>query len=250
LKNLSFGALITLSLLPLLSKATDISTSRASSASAKSGDVNEVSKGNEVSGKKEQRPNLPASTLPVERIRVLGSKDAGLELSSDKILKVPGAGNDPIKAIESFPGVILADGIAPAVRGSSPRDMYYQTDNVPVGYVFHNDGYSTFHPNLIKSFELKTGAWESTFSDSIGGVIDTKLRDPEITDFTGVADISLLRTGILVESKLTDTSAFYFAARQSLIHLYIETMTISLNILTTSMIIINSWYKLPALMTM
>ena len=221
MRNLSFGALITLSLLPLLSKASDIITSPESTQGV---DLNvaEMGEVNEVRVKNEQQPNLPTSALPVEIIRVLGSKDAGLELSSDKILKVPGAGNDPIKAIESFPGVILADGIAPAVRGSSPQDMYYQTDDVPVGYVFHNDGYSTFHPNLIKSFELKTGAWESTFSDSIGGVIDTTLRDPEITDFTGVADISLLRTGILVESKLTDTSAFYFAARQSLIHLYID----------------------------
>ena len=211
MRSLSYSALISLSLLSQLSNAADsVSETQPMPLSD-----------NEVSVPKDVLPELRQSSRPPERIRVLGSKDAGLELSSDKILKVPGAGNDPIKAIESFPGVILADGIAPAVRGSSPKDMYYQTDGVPVGYVFHNDGYSTFHPNLIKSFELKTGAWESSFSDSIGGVIDTKLRDPEITDFTGVADVSLLRTGILVESKITDSSAFYFAARQSLIHLYL-----------------------------
>ncbi|MDC2890901.1 hypothetical protein [Psychrosphaera algicola] len=114
----------------------------------------------------------------VEKIRVIGSKDSGLELSSDKILKVPDAGNDPIRAVESLPGVVLANGFAPAVRGSSPFDMYYQSDDVPIGNVFHNDSVSTFHPNLIKSFELKTGAWESDFADAIGGVIDTKLREP------------------------------------------------------------------------
>ncbi|MBU2917199.1 hypothetical protein KO505_04370 [Psychrosphaera sp. F3M07] len=169
-------------------------------------------------------PAIPQATRPPERIRVIGSRDSGLELSSEKILKVPGAGNDPIRAIESLPGVVLANGFAPAVRGSSPNDMYYQTDGVPVGYVFHNDSYSSFHPNLIKSFELKTGAWESSFSDSIGGVIDTTLRDPEITEFNGVADFSFLRAGILVESKLTDTSAFYLAARQSLIHIYLDAL--------------------------
>ena len=158
----------------------------------------------------------------IERIRVVGAKDSGLELSSTKILKVPGAGNDPIRAIESLPGVVLANGFAPVVRGSSPNDMYYQSDGVPVGNVFHIDSVSTFHPNLIQSFELKTGAWESEFSDSIGGVIDTRLRDPELQDVTTTLDLSFLRAGVLVESQLSDDSAFYLAFRQSLIHLYIE----------------------------
>lgn len=160
----------------------------------------------------------------VEKIRVIGSKDSGLELSSEKILKVPGAGNDPIRAIESLPGVVLANGFAPAVRGSSPNDMYYQSDDVPIGNVFHNDSVSTFHPNLIKSFELKTGAWEAGFNDAIGGVIDTRLRDPGFTEPTAIVDLSFLRTGVLFESKLSDDSAFYLAFRQSLIHLYIENL--------------------------
>lgn len=160
----------------------------------------------------------------VEKIRVIGSKDAGLELSSAKILKVPGAGNDPIRAVESLPGVILAEGFAPAVRGSSPFDMYYQSDLVPVGNVFHFDSVSTFHPNLIQSFELKTGAWESQFSDSIGGVIDTRLREPSGGDLSAIVDLSFLRAGVLVESDITEDSSFYFAFRQSLIHLYIENL--------------------------
>jgi hypothetical protein len=158
----------------------------------------------------------------VEKIRVVGARDAGLELSSEKILKVPGAGNDPIKAVESLPGVVLANGFAPAVRGSAPNDMFYQSDLVPVGNVFHFDSFSTFHPNLIQSFELKTGAWESQFSDSIGGVIDTTLRDPSAKDMSAIVDLSFLRAGVLIESELTDDSAFYFAFRQSLVHLYIE----------------------------
>lgn len=162
------------------------------------------------------------SKRPIEKIRVIGSKDAGLELSSEKILKVPGAGNDPIKAIESLPGVVLARGFAPAVRGSSPQDMYYQSDDVPVGNVFHLDSFSTFHPNLIQSFELKTGAWEAEYYDAIGGVIDTKLRDPDFIEPKVIFDFSFLRTGLLYESKVSDSSAVYFAVRQSLVHLYIE----------------------------
>lgn len=160
----------------------------------------------------------------VEKIRVLGNRDAGIELSSEKILKVPGAGNDPIRAVESLPGVVLANGFAPAVRGSSPNDMYYQTDDVPVGNVFHNDAASTFHPNLIQSFELKTGAWESSFTDAIGGVIATKLKEPEFTEPNTIVDLSFLRASFLFESALSEDSAFYVAVRQSLVHLYIENL--------------------------
>ena len=170
---------------------------------------------NEVTKEQEKEP---------EKIRVVGSRDSGIELTTDKILKVPGASNDPIKAVESLPGVVLADGYAPAVRGSSPNDMYYRSDEVPVGNVFHLDSYSTFHPNLIQSFELKTGAWESEFSDAIGGVIDTTLREPEFVEPTATVDLSFLRAGVLVETQITDSTAMYLAYRESLIHLYIENL--------------------------
>lgn len=160
----------------------------------------------------------------VEKVRVIGTVDSGIQLSTKKILKVPGAGNDPLRAVESLPGVVLANGFAPAVRGSSPRDMYYETDGVPVGAVFHNDGTSTLYPNLIRSFELKTGAWESEFFDATGGIITTSLRDPVIDDLNVELDLSFLRVGGMIESKINDTSAFYFAARQSVIHLYIESV--------------------------
>ncbi len=221
MRYLSFTPLLIVGLLPLLADANGSNATDAKLIEA-SPEVEVSTTEDEVEQPLTVTPQLTSVGRPPETIRVIGSRDSGIELSSDKILKVPGAGNDPIRAIESLPGVVLANGFAPAVRGSSPSDMYYQTDGVPVGYVFHNDSYSSFHPNLIKSFELKTGAWESGFSDSIGGVIDTKLRDPEIKDFSGVADFSFLRTGLLIESKLTDTSAFYLAARQSLIHIYID----------------------------
>lgn len=172
----------------------------------------------------EQQKKQEKQEQKVEKIRVVGARDAGLELSSEKILKVPGAGNDPIRAVESLPGVVLANGFAPAVRGSSPNDMYYQSDDVPIGNVFHNDSFSTFHPNLIQSFELKTGAWESTYSDAIGGVIDTRLRDPSFGESTAIFDLSFLRTGILYEAQVSENSAFYLAFRQSLVHLYIENL--------------------------
>jgi hypothetical protein len=53
-------------------------------------------------------------------INVSGGEVKGPEISTEKLLKIPGAGNDPLKAIEALPGVILGGFgpfSVPAVRG-------------------------------------------------------------------------------------------------------------------------------------
>ncbi|NVK39208.1 MAG: hypothetical protein HWE18_14870, partial [Gammaproteobacteria bacterium] len=158
-------------------------------------------------------------------INVSGSEVKGPEITTDKLLKVPGAGNDPLKAIEALPGVVLG-GFGPfsipAVRGSSPQDNIYLTDFMPVGYVFHNDGNSTYNDNLIEDFSLKAGAWGPEYSNAIGAVLATKLRDPYQEPLTTTIDASFLRVGALVEGAVTDDSAFYFSYRRSLLEFYVE----------------------------
>jgi len=158
-------------------------------------------------------------------INVSGQQQQGPKISTDKLLRVPGAGGDPLKAIEALPGVVLG-GFGPfsipAIRGSSPRDNTYLTDFVPVGYVFHNDGGSTYNGNLIEDFSLKSGAWDTQYSNAIGAVLTTKLRDPYIEPISTTVDLSFLRAGLLVEGAISDDSAFYASYRQSLLEFYVE----------------------------
>lgn len=158
-------------------------------------------------------------------INVSGSEVKGPEITTKKLLKVPGAGNDPLKAIEALPGVVLGGFgpfSVPAVRGSNPNDNIYITDFVPVGYVFHNDGNSTYNDNLIEDFSLKAGAWDAQYSDAIGAVLDTRLRDPYQEPLSTTIDLSFLRAGALIEGAVSDDSAFYFSYRQSLLEFYVE----------------------------
>lgn len=188
---------------------------------------NEGTSENNDGAAQEQATSSSEVREDIETIQVIGNKDFGVELSSKKILKVPGAGGDPLKAVEALPGVTLAQGRGgsrPAVRGSSPNDNLYETDYVPVGYVFHNDGNSTYNGNLIQSFELKTGAWEPEYADAIGSVIDTKLRDPKMDNFETTLDFSFLRAGALIEGPITENQAFYASIRESLVHLYVDAL--------------------------
>ena len=168
--------------------------------------------------------NAQEDVAELSTINIKGTRESGPKITTEKLLKVPGSGGDPLRAIEAMPGVVLGDNKqgAPAVRGSSPADNYYQTDYIPVGYLFHNLGDSTYNSNIIEDFSLKAGAWDSQYSNAIGAVLDTKLRDPYREGLTTVIDISLLRAGILVEGAVTENSAFYASWREGLLDWYFD----------------------------
>ena len=89
--------------------------------------------------------NEKTDAVELDSGRVQGDDAPLAEISTDKLLRVPGSGNDPLRAIESLPGVVFASGrrSEPAVRGSSPADNAYIIDFLPVGYIFHQDGSSS-----------------------------------------------------------------------------------------------------------
>lgn len=166
----------------------------------------------------------------IELIEVVATKPEGIVISSKKMTTMPGGFGDPLKALDALPGVVLATPSSggpvaqPAIRGSSPRDNQYVSDFLPVGYVFHQDSLSTFNPELIERFELNTSGWSGQFNDAIGGVITTELRDPSFSDPQLVLDLSMIRSGILVESPITENTAFYLSYRESLIHHFVDDM--------------------------
>ena len=69
-------------------------------------------------------PSYAAEPHELDAIQVESKEESASEIGIDKLLKVPGSGNDPLRAISSLPGVTFGSGAraAPAVRGSSPAD--------------------------------------------------------------------------------------------------------------------------------
>ncbi len=168
--------------------------------------------------------HVPEDTAELSTINVLGTEQNTPKISTQKLLNVPGANGDPIRAIEALPGVVLGDDKEnePAVRGSSPADNIYLTDHMPVGYLFHNDGSSTYNSNIIEDFSLKAGAWDAQYSNAIGAVLDTRLHDPYHEDITTTMDLSFLRAAVLVEGAVTENSALYVSYRESLLKWYFD----------------------------
>ncbi|MCG8312064.1 MAG: hypothetical protein MI976_02510 [Pseudomonadales bacterium] len=147
------------------------------------------------------------------------------EISSETqvMIETPGTLGDPLGAVFSLPGVISSssDGGEPAVRGSSPDDNIFIVDFMPAGYVFHEFSTSIFHESILQDFQMHASGYGTEYSNVTGAAFDIQLRDPKNQPLSGVADLSMLRSGIFLEAGLTDSSAFYFAYRKTLLHLFV-----------------------------
>ena len=142
---------------------------------------------------------------------------------TEQLMSVAGIGNDPLSAVYSLPGIVYAGGDtgSPAVRGSSPDDNAFYIDDIPAGYIFHLFGDSIFNENLIQDFALHPAAFGSEYGNATGGIFDVKLRDPRQQDIETTIDLSMLKSGFMVEGETFDDQAFYVSYRRSQIHLFL-----------------------------
>lgn len=167
---------------------------------------------------------VKVDTLELDTVQVESKDESQSEISVSKLLKVPGAGNDPLQAIGSLPGVTFGTGprAAPAVRGSSPADNRYLIDFIPVGYIFHSDSSSILNDNSIKDFSLDAAAFPAQYHDATGAVITANSRDPYLDQGQTIIDLSVLKASIFIEQNIDEKQGFYLSARQSLFQYYIE----------------------------
>lgn len=157
-----------------------------------------------------------------ERVEIVGDRfreQAGkTSLGGAELARVPGAGGDPMRAIQTLPGVAaLDDGSGePAVRGSRPSDNAYVVDFLPVGYLFHLGGFtSVLNPDLIQRFSMSSAAWTPDHASVVGAVFDVQLRHPRTDRLGGHLDLGLLGAHSLVEGPLGENLSFFLAARRS-----------------------------------
>ena len=142
---------------------------------------------------------------------------------TEQLMSVAGIGNDPLSAVYSLPGIVYAGGDtgSPAVRGSSPDDNAFYIDDIQVGYIFHLFGDSIFNENLIQDFSLHPAAFGSEYGNATGGVFDVQLRDPRQQEIETTIDLSMLKSGFMVEGETFEDQAFYLSYRRSQIHLFL-----------------------------
>lgn len=144
-------------------------------------------------------------------------------ISGKTLRKVAGSSGDPLRALQTLPGVAtVAGSSAPAVRGSGPGDNAYYVDGLPVSRLFHYGSISVFNADLIEDFNLFSAAFGPHYGDVTGAVIDVALREPRKDRLGGKIDVNVMGANFLVEGPRTEDQSFYFAARRSYIDLLVK----------------------------
>jgi len=142
----------------------------------------------------------PAPEPPVEaEVAVRGVRRPGTtRVMSDALTQVlPGAEGDPVRAIESMPGVvpILASGPFLGLRGAGAGMVGYEYDGIAVPYLYHlGRGPAVLHPWLIESASLHPTGGPARLGRAGGGFLEA----------TGAAPTGRLRGTFRVRA--TDTA--------------------------------------------
>lgn len=151
------------------------------------------------------------------------SQVSAQKLDGDTVRKLAGSSGDPLRALQTLPGVVTVSGSsAPAVRGSGPGDNIYYVDGLRTAKLFHFGSISVFNADLIKDFDLYSAAFSPNYGDVTGAVVDVALRDPRADGLHAKINTNLIGSDFLVEGPGYEGQSFYFAARRSYIDLLID----------------------------
>lgn len=176
---------------------------------------------------------LPTPTFYLRQPETLGEMVVTAERSPDQVSKsvlsgremrkLAGSSGDPLRALQTLPGVATVSGSsAPAVRGSGPGDNAFYVDGLPVNKLFHFGSISVFNADLIEDFNLYGAAFAPHYRDVTGAVIDVALRDPRKDRLGGKLNVNMMGADGLVEGPNGADQSFYFAARRSYIDLFVK----------------------------
>jgi len=148
-------------------------------------------------------------------------------LSREEMFEVPGTMQDPLKAVQSLPGIVTAGSLNGQIldRGNGPYDNLYLVDRIPIGFPFHFSFFSTLDPDLVKDLDFYAGGSGPQYTDELGGVVDVTQRDPRNDRWGFRADVNAIMSQFGIEGPLTSDSSLALAARRSYVDLVIKNIS-------------------------
>ncbi|HXU62006.1 MAG TPA: hypothetical protein VN962_09915, partial [Polyangia bacterium] len=140
-----------------------------------------------------------------------------IQLSGPELTQTPGALGDPLRVIESLPGVAAVAWPAPvyAVRGTNPGNTGFFLDGIEIPALFHFAlGPSVIHPYFFRSVDFFPGSYPARYGRFVGGIVSAETRAPSMDDVHMSIDARLYDAGAMVSAPLAG-GAVAVAARYS-----------------------------------
>lgn len=184
-----------------------------------------------------QQPNDEKSTLPPASPPAVSAPAGGNEVASPEIVvrglrprhdafevklsaqqarDVAGTQDDPVKIVETLPGLARAPfGSDQLVLwGAAPEDTRFYVDGVEIPQLFHGSGIrSTVNGDLLQNVALTPGAYGADYGRGIGGMVRLETRDLPQDDGHATLDVSTLDGSALVSAPLNGRVRVALAAR-------------------------------------
>ena len=145
-------------------------------------------------------------------------------LQRQQIRTVPGTFGDPIRVIQTLPGLQRAPfglGIL-LVRGSNPDDTGIFLDGHEVPALFHFlGGPSIFNAEMLDSVALYPGGFPGRLGRHHGGAVTLETRTTVADGIHGSAKVDFLDAGGYIRAPVTRDLAIAFAGRRSYIDAFL-----------------------------
>jgi hypothetical protein len=159
---------------------------------------------------------VPRPGLPVYETLITAERDQpSVDLRGAELTSTPGSLGDPLRTIESLPGVAVVAWPAPiyAIRGSNPGNTGYFLDQLEVPLLFHLAlGPSVIHPFFFDSLSFFPGGYPVQLGRYVGGAVATETRAPPGDRVHASADLRLYDAGGLISLPLPDGNGGVAAA--------------------------------------
>jgi hypothetical protein len=154
-----------------------------------------------------RRETVVRSKAPQPVVRLVG----------EELTQTPGSLGDPLRVIESLPGVAAVAWPAPiyAVRGSNPGNTGFFLDDIQIPALFHFAlGPSVIHPYFFHSLDFYPGGYPAKYGGYVGGIATATTQAPSLDQMHMSVDVRLYDAGAMVSAPIAG-GAIAVAARYS-----------------------------------
>lgn len=146
------------------------------------------------------------------------------ELAPSETQKLPGTNGDPVRALESLPGVARPPAFEGMllVRGSAPEDSVVFVDGVQIPLAYHFGSFASVVPgDSLQKLEFRPGNFGAEYGRAMGGSVALALRAPNRERLSAVVQLDTFDGRLLLEGPLGSRTRFIVGARRSWIDSWI-----------------------------
>ena len=144
------------------------------------------------------------------------AEPAEIRVGRDEAQRTAGSLGDPIKILESLPGIARPSlGAAPLIIwGAAPQDTRLFIDDLEVPRLFHLGSFrSTLNPMLVGDLRLAGGGFGAAYGRSLGGLVRIETRELPTEGVHGSVGADLLDASAFLTAALGKQAQIAIAGR-------------------------------------